>query len=79
MLKAQADEAAAAQKALQEKEFRWVQAEPLCYTWVQQQAVPPVGTPRCRLAAQLWHVGHRVQAGCCSDSVLLQRAGPGRC
>ena len=29
VLKAQADEAAAAQKALQEKEFRWVQADHL--------------------------------------------------
>ena len=32
VLKAQADEAAAAQKALQEKEFRWVLADRVCLT-----------------------------------------------
>ena len=30
VLRAQADEAAAAKQALQEKEFRWVQADRLC-------------------------------------------------
>ena len=71
VLKAQADEAAAAQKALQEKEFRWVQADRPCLA--ESHPAAAGGAPsgfccllRCMVPACSWCVECCVQVGCCS-------------